>query len=145
MVPPFYAGNVISTHSVNEKELVRRKHIQEVCDPLCKCVLYTRRVKKYLEHTGSMWLVQTEGWKFDQKLEFFFVCVFSKKYMGIVWDTQRGVHPPEVVVRDEQGGWDTQTTRRSDLLTGSISLEAAGICLVRGVKGQRPAYNPGVA
>jgi hypothetical protein len=57
----------------------------------------------------------------DQKVINFFLCVFAKKYMEIVWDIQRVVHTPEVTTRDEESVRDTGTNRESDLTLGSKS------------------------
>ena len=62
-----------------------------------------------------MWLVQTRGAKFVQKVQLFFVCVFLKKYMGNVWDIQTGVPTKEVAVRDERGGGTTEPRLESDI------------------------------
>ena len=51
----------------------------------------------YSKHTGSMRVVQTEERGLDRKVINFFLCVFAKKYMGVVWDTEGGI--PTVKVR----------------------------------------------
>ena len=57
-------------------------------------------------------MVQDDGGVLGQKVELFFVCVFSKKYMETVWDiqrrvptdgvTSRGAHPKNLAGNDRK-------------------------------------------
>ena len=60
--------------------------------------------------------MSTRRWgSLASKTEKFFVCVFSKKYMKVVWDIQTVVPTKEVAVRDERGGGDTEPRQQSDI------------------------------
>jgi hypothetical protein len=63
--------------------------------------LYARRVREvHIAYWG--YANSTNRWeRFVEKVELFFVCVFQEKYVQLLWDIERVVHPLEVATTEE--------------------------------------------
>ena len=94
----------------------------------------------YSKHTGSMRVVQTEERGLDRKVINFFLCVFAKKYMGVVWDTEGGIPTVKVTREGNDHGHGVGTSEARDLSWGSRSPKVRALCLVKAAT--RPTAGP---